>query len=71
MPVTVVDATGVSGTVGEIGCDLNTGLSLRAGETGTINVYFARGGTLSAGTTVNVKLHSTGGMDYIKLVRLV
>jgi flagellin-like protein len=26
---------------------------------------------LSAGTTVNIKLHSAGGMDYIKLIRLV
>jgi len=27
-------------------------------------------GLFSAGTTINVKLHSAGGMDYIKLVRL-
>ena len=27
--------------------------------------------TLSSGTTVNIKLHSAGGMDYIKLVELV
>jgi flagellin-like protein len=25
---------------------------------------------LSSGTTINLKLHSTGGMDYIKLIRL-
>jgi hypothetical protein len=32
----------------------------------------ASGGTstLSSGTTVNIKLHSAGGMDYIKLIRL-
>jgi hypothetical protein len=27
-------------------------------------------GSLSPGTTINVKLHSAGGMDYIKLIRL-
>ena len=27
--------------------------------------------TLSSGTTVNVKIHSAGGMDYIKLIELV
>jgi len=26
---------------------------------------------LSSGTTVNIKIHSAGGMDYIKLVELV
>ena len=29
------------------------------------------GSTLSSGTTVNIKIHSAGGMDYIKLVELV
>jgi hypothetical protein len=27
--------------------------------------------TLTSGTTVNFKIHSSGGMDYIKLVELV
>lgn len=29
------------------------------------------GSTLSSGTTINVKIHSAGGMDYLKLVELV
>jgi hypothetical protein len=29
------------------------------------------GSTLSSGTTVNIKIHSAGGMDYLKLVELV
>jgi hypothetical protein len=29
------------------------------------------GTTLTSGTTVNFKIHSSGGMDYIKLVELV
>jgi len=27
--------------------------------------------SLSSGTTVNIKIHSAGGMDYIKLIELV
>jgi flagellin-like protein len=29
------------------------------------------GSTLSSGTTINIKIHSAGGMDYLKLVELV
>ena len=49
-----------------------TGLTLEAGEAGDVYVVIASGGTskLSSGTTVNIKLHSAGGMDYIKLIRL-
>jgi hypothetical protein len=37
-----------------------------------INFYIDLGySTLSAGTTINIKVHSAGGMDYIKLVELV
>jgi hypothetical protein len=36
-----------------------------------INIYIDNYGFLSSGTTVNVKLHSAGGMDYIKLVELI
>jgi hypothetical protein len=42
----------------------------------TVTVYFwmdsaKTGTTLTSGTTVNFKIHSSGGMDYIKLVELV
>jgi len=49
-----------------------TGLPLTTGQESTIYVVIASGGasTLSSGTTVNIKLHSAGGMDYIKLIRL-
>jgi len=48
------------------------GLPLTTGQEATIYVVIASGGTstLSSGTTVNIKLHSAGGMDYIKLIRL-
>jgi flagellin-like protein len=56
----------------DIGSDmLATGLTLTAGDDATQEVYISSGfGTMSAGTTVNIKLHSAGGMDYIKLIRL-
>ena len=54
-----------------------TGVTLKTGESDTVYVYIwnpCSGITelefLSAGTTINVKLHSAGGMDYIKLIRL-
>jgi flagellin-like protein len=50
--------------------------TLEAGEATTVQVYIGNALTqaglqhLSSGTTVNLKLHSAGGMDYIKLIRL-
>jgi flagellin-like protein len=49
-----------------------TGLTIDSGESLNIQVYVDEGyGALSSGTTINVKIHSAGGMDYIKLVTLV
>ena len=46
--------------------------TLPSGVTATIHVWVGRDyGTLSSGTTVNLKIHSTGGMDYLKLITLV
>ncbi|RLD93166.1 MAG: hypothetical protein DRI93_05640 [Aquificota bacterium] len=54
-----------------------TGVTLQAGESATQHVYIANPcgavselANLSAGTTVNIKLHSASGMDYIKLIKL-
>ena len=57
-------------------CDTNmtktTAYSIDSGETKNINIWVgADYMTLSSGTTVNIKLHSAGGMDYPKLVELV
>jgi len=57
-----------------------TGLAIESGKTADIDgdpltkdpveVYI--GSTLfSSGTTMNIKIHSAGGMDYIKLIELV
>ena len=46
--------------------------SLGSGDTGSVIIWVGAGyGTLSSGTTVNIKLHSAGGMDYPKLIGLV
>ena len=50
----------------------DSGYSLDSGESGVVFVYISSGTVtkLTSGTTVNIKLHSSGGMDYIKLIRL-
>jgi hypothetical protein len=49
-----------------------TTTTLDSGENMVVNFYVSLGyASLSSGTTVNIKIHSSGGMDYIKLVELV
>ena len=58
----------------ETACDFpyTTGLTIDSGDAATIMIYISDTyRNLSSGTTVNIKLHSAGGMDYIKLVELV
>jgi flagellin-like protein len=46
---------------------------ITSGATSVIIVYIdpdAAGTTLSSGTTVNIKIHSAGGMDFPKLIEL-
>jgi archaeal type IV pilus assembly protein PilA len=68
IPVTPV-ATDLASNIDIIG-------TLTAGQSATVQVFVGEGLTisgltyLSSGTTVNIKLHSAGGMDYIKLIRL-
>jgi len=48
-----------------------TAWQLTPGDSNDITVYVGLNyGTLSSGTTVNIRAHSAGGMDYIKLVKL-
>ena len=48
-------------------------VTVMSGETATvvITINDVTDVTYSSGTTINVKLHSAGGMDYIKLIKLV
>jgi flagellin-like protein len=55
----------------------STGVTLQPGQSTTVYIYIDNPcsgipelANLSAGTTINVKLHSAGGMDYIKLIKL-
>ena len=55
--------------------DEDAGLTLDSGEENTIKIYISydpasKFGTLTSGTSINIRLHSSGGMDYIKLVEL-
>ncbi len=52
--------------------NMTASTSVNSGDSVVINFFIDQGyATLSSGTTVNVKIHSAGGMDYIKLVELV
>ena len=69
-------ATGISGTIetdmGTAGPPEDPSYTIASGATGEIEVYVACDyGSYTSGTTVNVKIHSAGGMDYIKLITLV
>ena len=56
----------------EVATNMTTSTSITSGATTKVNIYVDLGyASLSAGTTVNIKVHSAGGMDYIKLIELV
>jgi hypothetical protein len=59
--------------VDELSVDiLYIGSTVNPGESLSVHVYISETySTLTSGTTVNVKIHSAGGMDYIRLVELV
>jgi len=57
---------------GVVATNMTTTTSITSGANAMINIYVDLGyATLSSGTTVNIKVHSAGGMDYIKLIELV
>jgi flagellin-like protein len=67
------EAGGIAGMgTDNLGTDMAaTGVTIDAGASTTIHIYITDTyASLSSGTTVNIKLHSAGGMDYIKLIRL-
>ena len=52
--------------------DMTTSMTIESGATATIKVYIDVGWeSVTPGTTVNIKIHSAGGMDYVKLITLV
>jgi flagellin-like protein len=64
--------TGIVDTETSTSIDFDTGLPLESGAGDTVYIYISDTyKQLSSGTTVDVKIHSAGGMDYIKLISLV
>lgn len=61
---------------GMVVTDMTSPYGVRSGETVILNIYIDGPGgasgwqTLSAGTTVEVKIHSATGMDYPRLINL-
>ena len=56
----------------EIATNMTTSTTITSGANALVNIYIDLGyASLSSGTTVNIKVHSAGGMDYIKLIELV
>jgi flagellin-like protein len=74
IPVTVTTLPAMTNST--LASNINELGTLTAGQSATVVVYIGNDlstaglANLSAGTTVNIKLHSAGGMDYIKLIRL-
>jgi hypothetical protein len=73
IPATL-DSSAPTGPEAGITTDLNvtTATRIESGVEDVITVWVgANHATLSSGTTVNVKIHSADGMDYIRLVELI
>ena len=54
--------------------NMTTSQAITSGQSIVIEIYIDAdrpATTLSSGTTINIKIHSAGGMDYIKLVELI
>jgi len=67
------NATSVDGITAILDPDLKTDpLHIESGVTDEVTVWIIDNVsmTLSSGTTINVKIHSASGMDYIRLVQL-
>lgn len=75
--VEITDSDGEPSS-GGIAHDLGSGRTLNSGQSDSISIKICKPVTtpstlanLSSGTTINIKLHSTGGMEYLKMVELV
>ena len=66
-------ATSFDGSVPEWATSMSTETYLTSGNSTTVYFYIdpdKADASLTSGTTVNIKIHSSGGMDYPKLVGL-
>ena len=67
---------GVARAAGEVAANLDGSvthqMTIASGAEAAVKIIIATDyASLSSGTTVNIKIHSAGGMDYIKLIELV
>ena len=70
--VDAYDYTASPITANTTSTDMTTSKTIESGATATIMVYISETWeSVTPGTTVNIKIHSAGGMDYIKLITLV
>ena len=76
-PLNATDGTGYGASdfvADNIAVDFSiaTGITLESGESSTTKIYVPLGYKhFSSGTTLDIKLHSANGNDYIKLIKLV
>ncbi len=57
---------------GETSTNMTSSTLIMSGASIMVNVYISQGyGTLSPGTSVNIRLHSTSGYDYLSMDSLV
>ena len=50
----------------------DSGTTIQSGQNVQVHVWIVKNyRNLTSGTTINIKLHSAGGMDYVKLIELV
>jgi flagellin-like protein len=70
-----VDAYGASGPAAlQWTTNMSNTEVITSGDSAAIVIWLANpktGSTVSSGTTINIKIHSAGGMDFPKLVELV
>ena len=69
-----VNAYGVTAvTDDQATTNMSSAETIQSGATKKILIYVDDewGAPVTSGTTVNIKIHSAGGMDYIKLIELV
>lgn len=71
--IEVTNYTATGRQVGEAVTTMADTFTIESGDAQYIHIYidYCNYGKLSPGTTVNIKIHSAGGMDYIKLIELV
>jgi len=71
--IEVDDYNVVLASAGEATTNMTDAETIESGATKKILIYVdaAWGAPVTSGTTVNIKIHSAGGMDYIKLIELV